>query len=373
MRTRFEASLVQDGDDIPRAPSRVHYMDAMRGVLMSLGVLLHAAQIYRPEGRWLVRSQHGSETLRLLADFLATFRMPAFFMISGYFCLHTLRRHGPNRFLRTRSQRILLPLTAAALFINVPQKWLLAGRPNWTDFLATGEWRYHLWFLVNVMVYFAVAWALYRIVARRPRSAAAVGDTLERAPVAALICLGPLVSVGLLGINRIVRMDGIYLGMFQPYWLLHYALYFAFGFALHARPGLLKRFGAAGTLHAAALVALFAGREFLPAPATLPAKALDAYLGGVTTWLGCTCCFSFFVRFAGRPSTPLRFLSDASYTTYLFHHPLVVLGGLAVVRLDTPPWIGFPVVVLVAASLCLVLHETIVSRSRAVRLLFNGK
>ena len=62
---------------------RIYYLDAMRGVLMMLGVVLHSAQVFNPREEWLFYSQKSTEFAPILIDTIHLFRMPAFFIVSA--------------------------------------------------------------------------------------------------------------------------------------------------------------------------------------------------------------------------------------------------------------------------------------------------
>lgn len=85
----------------PTAPRR-HDLDALRAVAMLLGIVLHAALPYL-----------GGEATGVLVpilDVIHGFRMPLFFLLSGFFTAMLWRRRGIIKLVRHRFRRILLPL-----------------------------------------------------------------------------------------------------------------------------------------------------------------------------------------------------------------------------------------------------------------------
>ena len=88
-----------------RAPQRIHALDAWRATLLLLGVVLHSVSELlseMPEGTLKV-------VYLRLNDFIHTFRMPAFFVLSGFFSAMLLETRGAKAFLWNRCQRIVLP------------------------------------------------------------------------------------------------------------------------------------------------------------------------------------------------------------------------------------------------------------------------
>jgi hypothetical protein len=71
--------------------SRLHYLDAMRSVLMLLGVVLHSARPYDSR-EWQVKDVDTLPMLDGLVEAIHLFRMPAFFVVAGYFAMFLVLR-----------------------------------------------------------------------------------------------------------------------------------------------------------------------------------------------------------------------------------------------------------------------------------------
>ncbi|MEK6702258.1 MAG: acyltransferase family protein [Planctomycetota bacterium] len=100
---------------------RRHDLDALRAFAMLLGIALHAALAYIGAG-WIVSDDRSSPGLGLLVAAIHGFRMPLFFLLSGFFTAMLWRRRGPAFLLSQRARRILLPLILGCLTI-VPAMW----------------------------------------------------------------------------------------------------------------------------------------------------------------------------------------------------------------------------------------------------------
>ncbi|HYF16030.1 MAG TPA: acyltransferase family protein [Phycisphaerales bacterium] len=100
---------------------RRHDLDALRAFAMLLGIALHAALAYSGAG-WVVSDDRVSVGLGMLVPAIHGFRMPLFFLISGFFTAMLWRRRGLEHLLSQRARRILLPLTLGCLTI-VPAMW----------------------------------------------------------------------------------------------------------------------------------------------------------------------------------------------------------------------------------------------------------
>jgi len=91
-------------------------LDALRAVAMLLGIVLHASLAYF-SFPWPVQDSRRDPSFALVYALIHGFRMPLFFLLSGFFTMLTLRRRGLKALLAQRFLRIFLPLFVASLTI----------------------------------------------------------------------------------------------------------------------------------------------------------------------------------------------------------------------------------------------------------------
>ena len=104
---------------------RRHDLDALRAFAMLLGIVLHGALAFIP-GAWVVSdaSVEGDGTpFGVLVAAIHGFRMPVFFLMSGFFTAMLWRQRGLRALVRQRAQRLLLPLVIAMLTV-IPLIWV---------------------------------------------------------------------------------------------------------------------------------------------------------------------------------------------------------------------------------------------------------
>ncbi len=97
---------------------RLHDLDALRGFAMLLGVGLHASLAFFPAPWWV--QDRTSSLDGLFDEFLWAvhgFRMPVFFLMSGFFTALLWRRRGLGALLNHRLRRVALPLAVGMLTI----------------------------------------------------------------------------------------------------------------------------------------------------------------------------------------------------------------------------------------------------------------
>jgi glucan biosynthesis protein C len=363
--------------------ARLHYLDAMRSVLMLLGLVLHAARPY-DTGSWRVKDVQQWPLLDGLVSTLHLFRMPAFFVVAGFFAMYLVRRRPTGVFLRERLRRVLVPLAVVLLTVNVLQAWFVARfvQGDTTGLLTgvllpqfwSGSLVSHLWFLVCLALYFsatALAAPLLRRMAEWQPALSSRGWALMLAVVIAIAMTMP-VAAAVLGKLLAPTLHQHWFGLIHPMTVLEYLPFFAVGIVLCAYPPLLERFSRV-TWPAVALAAVGgAGLYLLNGRDGAAWKAIALVSGSLLAWMAIRAVFAVFRRVADRPSKTFRYLSDASYSIYLFHHVIVIVAATWLLPTAIGAGAKFLIVLAVAASVSLAIYHVLIRRSALLSYLFNG-
>ena len=91
---------------------RIHSLDAMRAILLLLGVYFHLSLAYVTFGDsgWVIDSNSTSPFFDFVFNASHYFRMHGFFMIAGFFGSLLYHKRGAKKMMSNRFKRILLPL-----------------------------------------------------------------------------------------------------------------------------------------------------------------------------------------------------------------------------------------------------------------------
>ena len=129
------------------AVQRRHDLDALRAIAMLLGIVLHAALSFTPIP-WPVHDSHQGTFFEVAFAAIHGFRMPLFFLLSGFFTAMLWRKRGLSGLLRQRVMRIALPLFIGC-FTIIPVMWGVnffvsqpatqPGEVNYFDAAAQGD------------------------------------------------------------------------------------------------------------------------------------------------------------------------------------------------------------------------------------------
>ncbi len=100
-------------------------LDALRAFAMLLGIVLHASMSFIPSF-WVVTDRQVNPAFGIVFHAIHGFRMPLFFVMSGYFSAMLLRRRGRVALIKHRFFRVFLPLLLGMVTIVPATMWISA-------------------------------------------------------------------------------------------------------------------------------------------------------------------------------------------------------------------------------------------------------
>lgn len=362
---------------------RLHHWDFSRALYLVLGIPFHAAVVYSLSHEWSVASPDKSEILTWFANFLHSFGMPGFFLLAGLFSMMLLDRQGAWPWLKSRLVRLGLPLLSATLLIvpfqiSVQQVALtVKGAVPASQVTARiaaelsqfGEpWIAHLWFLWVLIAYcigLAILQALSRgtLRARLEAFVSWVGDNR----ILSLAAFAAICELAARAQEIVVAASPYYGNAVINYNL--YVTYFGFGALVYSSRKLNDLLLSPGPVAALAGVALVTFAQ-------LPhADLINHTLKVMAAILGALMIVGYISNLAhrhfSRPDARVRKLVDASFTIYLFHHPVIYVLATLFLLVDLPPVLEFAVIAISAGLISYAIHLA-VSRSAVLMLMFNG-
>jgi hypothetical protein len=105
--------------------ARRYDLDALRAVAMLLGIVLHAALSFFPSF-WVVTDSRQNPAFGTMVSAIHGFRMPLFFVMSGFFSAMLIHRRGRGALVKHRFCRVFLPLLLGMVTV-VPAIHLVSG------------------------------------------------------------------------------------------------------------------------------------------------------------------------------------------------------------------------------------------------------
>lgn len=380
LATELMRSSLDFGVEYPMATRRIIYMDSMRSILMILGIVIHASNVFDNKQDWLIFSEQSTEIAHYLGEFITTFRMPAFFVISGFFC--NIKIEGANLliFLSAKLKRILLPLIATTLTLNSLQTYILVYsgyyQYDFGQYIASGDWISHLWFLNNLLIYFVLAtlfvWLFNPIIRLTGEILSCLFLSLPMVLVLFIVSSSVIFNYYLIYIEFPIFHK--FFGIISLYSLLNYLPYFLFGILLRSNEQLLYKFSHVNPIVALLLIT---GSTVIIETVTISNEnynsCFKAYFLSVISWTSVSLVFFLFNKYFNLPSKIWDLLADSSYTVYLFHHIIIICIALFLIELQLSPIFSMISIILLSFVITLFIHVFVISKNKYIRLIFNGK
>jgi len=351
----------------------------MRATMMLLGIYLHVVVGYSGDGHWPYIDPHPTSVLNFTLGIIHSFRMPAFFVMAGFFGALLWSRRGPAEFAANRAKRILLPFalfwsllfpTMAAIVITL-QRGADAIIPAFTSGAILKRLHpLHLWFLEYLLVLYVIGGCV--AYACRWVPAAVVEKVhglyrwaLERPSAPAIFALfsWPVLTVMR---GNLKDCDG-----FAIEWLIlaAYVVPFGFGWLLYHQQDLLPRF----ERHIGVYLLLAVPCFLVYGKTSGASNALLKAAGNVLVcWFLTFACIGLFLRYCSSASARWRYLSDSSYWLYIMHMPIVVLLQVALLKVPLPALAKVPIVLAIAVAILVASYDLLV-RQTWVGALLNGR
>jgi len=112
MMTDIQSGAASAGAFNAPAPGRLHGLDALRGLALLLGLVVHASMAFLPGAQyfWIAADPAPDATLSYAFYVPHMFRMILFFLLAGFFGRLACERLGTKAFARDRFRRIFLVL-----------------------------------------------------------------------------------------------------------------------------------------------------------------------------------------------------------------------------------------------------------------------
>lgn len=367
--------------------------------MMLLGIVLHAGLTYnvtKHGNGWAVQQ---TEDTSLVTDFLVllihVFRMPAFFLIAGFFGALLFYERGVHKMVSNRIARLAWPFLVFLFLLTPFQKFCMhytymaysGDASPWTfalgqfltpkDVLPTNT--SHLWFLYYLAMFTATGVVGALALERMPQFAAWLNRSVRRlfALPAGRAVVFSVIGCGLLLLcqKSLLSADNGFIPRWRPF--IWFISFYAAGWGLYSSRGLLPSFErhagkvtalAFGLVVARALLILWSGGKLDPDAPT----PLMIAIGGFSTWLFVFGLTGLFLRHAAGYSPLMRYVSDASYWVYLLHLPLVIFFPGLIADWPLPALMKFLLTIIFTAVVCFATYDLFV-RNTIIGRFLNGK
>jgi glucan biosynthesis protein C len=351
---------------------RYYGLDALRGGMMLLGIAIHASMFYMvalPPTMPLPTDRNNAHVFDFVFAFVHSFRMPTFFILSGFFTALLIEKRGLWGTFKNRASRVLAPLVAGAVTILpvtvlLMLAFMVSARFGTHDLIPDrdalkalgrelraagmppgGPGLGHLWFLYYLCFFYLLIPACRIFLKASLKFQSRIRRWL--ASPFLLVALSLYTSATLWPFHGGQVLEGMVALTPHPPSLIYYGSFFVLGYFLHDYREILPVLARNVPLWAALAVLLF--------PLSIHASHLDnaargadytLHLGavianGMCTWALSNLFLGGALRFFDRESPWIQYVSQSSYWVFLVHLPLVCFAGWWLLPFDLPAEIKF--------------------------------
>ena len=379
---------------------RYHGLDALRGMAMLLGIVLHAALPYMPnvEAFWPA-DESSSHVINTIFQFIHIWRMPLFFILAGFFANLIISKKSWRSWWGNRFLRIALPIIVFFPVMSLTLPWIFKyGKTgDFIFFYSDVGQPFHLWFLWQLMI-FVISTAIFRLPyllgvgvlkALNRIGLGFIGNVFgESKSVLSSILFRsrfPIVFIILCSVINLPTQGELIVNPIAS------GLYFVIGYSLYGNASLFtflkahwRRYFLAG-LVAFTLYMILESKNLVTDIYSTDMKG-DEYLKAISEPFAiiivsikiiCGVLFSYaFIGLAekrfGAYNPRLRFISDGAYWMYLIHLPIVTFITFFMFNFHMPIEIKFLIAIVMTSIICLVTYKYFV-RSTPIGILLNGR
>lgn len=319
-------------------PTRRFDLDWIRVAAFGLLILYHVGLAYAPYD-WHIHSAHTFEWMAEGVLVTNPWRLTLLFLVSGAALRFMTARRTAGQVAKARAERLVPPLIFGTLILVPIQSWIEAVDKGgwsggilgwwWHEFspsgLANGVPVNHLWFIVYIATYSAVAVLLMT----RPDWMARAEDRLVRLLAGSRVIWVPILYLIVIRLT-LFPLFGLTSKLTHDWY--NHALSlgaFLFGFLIVRREEVwrdLEKYRWVGVGLACVALPIMMLQTWHPGGAAFFGIP-RAIVFGVDQWAVISAILGFGSLYLRRADSPvLRYLSDAVFTCYLAHQTILVVA-----------------------------------------------
>jgi len=252
---------------------------------------------------------------------------------------------------------------------------------DFAEYLNSGAWLSHLWFLINVVFYFLLAFFLFFIMRKSLNESLLVqlkvllSAKIEPHKLILIMILLPFTTIAVFALNKIgFPLYSSFIGI-KTYFIFLYLPYFCVGCFLAVNSSFFKYFSSVNlktySLVNIALIIVYSQLHVIDGSAL--ANIVEVYIEQLITWLLIALIFTISNKLFNYKSKVWRYWASASYSVYLFHHVVVVCLAILLINAKVGAFLGFIILISFTYLVTFLIHQFLIRKSSILEYLYNGK
>ena len=316
--------------------SRFHNLDFLRAFAMMMGLVIHAPILFTmPDVArdFQIENIPALESWGwLVMGFISNWRMPLFFLLSGFFAVLVIEKKGNAYFIKDRIIRIGITCLLFSAFYDI-----LDGSVDFTTA--------HLWFLYELLIFVLFFSLLYKLQVFKNLVYQKCSPKIFSVICLWLIATVPLAHILNNSFNPYALMPSETFFSLKPGNLVYYFSYFLLGVLLYSNQKIFSKLSENKTIILLGILSVLAYFAQLYAGNLLYSEVedfrkiigmkfdtldllLNAFTRGANTILWCLFFIGLASKFIQSGSATLRWFVELSYPIYIVHViPLPIISA----------------------------------------------
>ncbi|MEQ9403937.1 MAG: acyltransferase family protein [Cyclobacteriaceae bacterium] len=365
-----------------KTTDRIYSLDALRGIMMILGIVLHSSESYNVGGDYIWPKDPSAQhvLMNYINLTIHIFRMPIFFLIAGFFGALLFYEKGPAQMLQNRLKRIIIPFIVFLLILSpvilLALDYTASAFGTSLDGISTRvtflpKITYHLWFLYYLILITGITFFLATLLKYSPsftRRITTAFEWLIRNRVSAILLFSLAIFLMLVWMWDLWAPTPL---SFVPEYkvLIFYGIFYWFGWTFYKSKHLLSELKKNDKLYAILALTIFTLKFFF---SSYIDDVLDGTLNAIVSWLFIFGISGLFIRYSSHHSHQMRYISDSSYWVYLIHLPLTIFIPGLIAHWALPSFIKFLIVMASTSVICFMSYHYLV-RGSFIGQFLNGR
>lgn len=378
-------------NSVPCKIERIHSLDALRAIMMLLGLVLHSASTYGVLDygeAWPIKDPNATHISNdILSIVIHFFRMPIFFVVAGFFGAMLFYERQPLKMFKNRVSRIAYPFIIFLLILSP----IIIFSFNYTRSIFKGDEAalettlslfsdplvfiptitYHLWFLYYLFLITLITLGLGLLFKKLPDLTNTINKVFSwviHKPAIRILFFAALtfflyVFIG----TQEVETSLSFVPNLNTF--LFYFQFYIVGWVLFKSKHLLDKMMRFDWL--CTMLGLITALIYLVKHDTFSFELL-VIIKSISVWLFIFGITGLFIRYGSKHSPSMRYISDASYWVYLVHLPFTALFPSAIMNWPIPAFAKLLVVLISTTIICFVTYHYFV-RTTFIGKFLNGR
>ncbi len=374
--------------------SRYHYIDLLRVIAILMMFVYHVFMVFVAESDWHIKNKETSNTLLEINYWMASFRMPLLFFVSGYISYILMQRLSWKAFATQRFIRLIIPTVIWTFILVAPQiffeRKLEGNNQSYFEFYQSflefkwwpnGDFHWlHLWFIPYLFCYNILSIPLFQALQKDNKFTQGLEHFVRRPYSLFVFVLIAIIPYSFLSVHYETTYDLIHdiaRHSFFIFFTVAGLLFYRFPQlieTLEAKRRLFLKLSVLSIL----LINILRWNGWEPFDIwenwiEKPQTYLFLGLQNLNAWMWVFASLGYGKRYLNKDYRSLQYMSTAVYPFYILHQTVIVIIAYYVVGTNDEVSLKLIFLLVVCFSITVTIYHLFIRPYNTMRFLFGMK